>query len=73
MGGPVRCIGHKDTKVTIAIFDLDGIVVNSVGEVKQRRFCTESEQSTFNTVELKSRSGTPIIEGKKVLLEQMTI
>ena len=32
----------KDTKVTMTIFDVDGIVVNSVGEVKQRRFCTES-------------------------------
>ena len=50
VGRPVQCIGHKDTKVTMAIFDLDGIVVNSVSEV-QRRFCTESEQSTFNTVE----------------------
>ena len=41
----------------MAIFDHDGIDVNNVSEVKLRRFCTESEQGTFSTVESKSGGG----------------
>ena len=57
----------------MTMFDSDVMVVDSVDEVKHRRFRTKSEQNTFNTVECKSGSGTPFIERNKILLEQTTV
>ena len=46
VGGPVRSVGHNDTKVLVRILNHDGTVANSVSEVKQRRPWKESEQGT---------------------------